>query len=60
MSLLDNLRSTGISIEIDEDTGLLFHFDEGAFGASPDMPRDIARVYLMDQVRSVFESRSAF
>ena len=50
---MDNLRSTGISIEIDEETGVSIIHEQGACGACPDMPRDIARVYLADQVGSL-------
>jgi hypothetical protein len=56
MSLLDNLRSTGISVEIDEDAGVLFHYPMGAFGASPDMPHEIAKLYLTDQVSSAMDA----
>ena len=56
MSLLDNLKLTGISIEIDEDTGISLVHEMGAFGASPDMLKEIARMYLADQVGSVIES----
>ena len=50
---MDNLRSTGISIEIDEESGVSIVHDMGAVGATPDMPRDIASVYLADQVGSI-------
>lgn len=56
LSLLDNLKLTGISIEIDEDTGISLVHEMGAFGASPDMPKEIARMYLADQVGSVIDS----
>lgn len=58
ISLLDNLNSTGICIEIDADAGICVTHDMGAFGSAPDMPRDIARVYLADQLGSVFEDHS--
>ena len=57
LSLLDNLNSTGISIEIDEDLGISIVHEMGAVGASPDMPREISRMYLADQVGSILESR---
>ena len=44
---------TGISIEIDEDLGVSIVHDMGACGASPDMPREIASIYLADQVGSI-------
>lgn len=53
LSLMDNLRSTGISIEIDEEMGVSIVHDMGAVGATPDMPRDIASMYLADQVGSI-------
>lgn len=56
LSLMDNLKSTGISIEIDEETGVSLVHEMGAFGATPDMPRELARMYLADQVGSVIES----
>jgi hypothetical protein len=52
------LKATGISIEIDEETGLLFHYDMGAFGSAPNMPRDIALPYLSDQIISAIEEKS--
>jgi hypothetical protein len=52
---LDNLKSTGISIEIDEDLGVSIVHGMGACGASPDMPRDIASIYLADQVGSILD-----
>ena len=53
LSLLDNLKLTGIGIEIDEDLGVSVVHEMGAVGASPDMPRDIASIYLADQVGSI-------
>ena len=53
---MDNLKSTGISIEIDEETGVSLVHEMGAFGATPDMPRELASMYLADQVGSVIES----
>ena len=53
LSLLDNLKSTGIGIEVDEDLGVSVVHDMGAVGASPDMPREIASIYLADQVGSI-------
>jgi hypothetical protein len=50
------LKLTGISIEIDEESGISLVHEMGAFGASPDMPKEIARMYLADQVGSVIES----
>ena len=55
LSLMDNLRSTGISIEIDEELGVSIVHDMGAVGATPDMPRDIATIYLADQVGSIMD-----
>ena len=55
LSLLDNLKLTGISIEIDEDLGVSIVHGMGACGASPDMPRDIASIYLADQVGSILD-----
>jgi hypothetical protein len=52
---MDNLRSTGISIEIDEELGVSIVHDMGAVGATPDMPRDIATIYLADQVGSIMD-----
>ena len=60
MSLLDNLRSTGISIEIDAESGICVTHEMGAFGSAPDMPRNIARIYLADQLGSLFESEGKF
>ena len=55
LSLLDNLRSSQISIEIDPEMGICVHHDLGAFGSAPDMPRDIARIYLADQLGSLMD-----
>ena len=57
--IMDNLRSTGISIDIDADTGVSVMHDLGAVGATPDMPRDIAQIYLADQIGSILESRGS-
>ena len=60
LSLLDNLKSTGVFIEIDQDLGISLVHEMGAFGVAPDMPREIARVYLADQLGSVIdESRGS-
>ena len=53
LNLLDNLKSTGVCIEIDAETGISVTHDMGAFGSAPDMPRDIARIYLADQLGSL-------
>ena len=53
LDLLESLNRTGISIEVDEETGVSLVHEMGAFGASPDMPRELAQMYLSDQVASV-------
>ena len=55
LSLLDNLNSTGISIEVEEELGVSIVHEMGAFGSSPDMPREIALMYLADQVGSILD-----
>ena len=57
LSLLDNLKGTGIGIEIDEDLGVSVVHEMGAVGAGPDMPRDISQVYLADQIGSIVNTR---
>jgi hypothetical protein len=49
------LKSTGISIEVEEELGISIVHEMGAFGASPDMPREIASMYLADQVGSIID-----
>ena len=59
LSLMERLPNTGISIECDEETGLSFIHDMGAFGVTPDMPRELSEAYLSDQISSLLtESRS--
>ena len=58
LDLLSNLNSTGISIEVDEDTGISIIHEMGAFGTAPSMPRDIAFLYLSDQIGSLLESKN--
>ena len=60
LNLLDNLKSTGVCIEIDAETGISVTHDMGAFGSAPDMPRDIARIYLADQLGSLLEQERQF
>ena len=57
---MDNLKSTGIAIEIDEDLGASVVHNMGAVGASPEMPRDISILYLADQIGSIMDSRSGY
>ena len=52
---MDNLKSTGISIEVDDETGVSFTHEMGAFGVTPDMPRELARMYVADQVGSIID-----
>ena len=49
MRLLNSV-SSDLQIEIDKETGISCVYDLGAFGASPDMPDEIARMYLADSV----------
>jgi hypothetical protein len=53
---MDNLKSTEISIEIDDETGISIVHEMGAFGVTPDMPRELARMYLADQVGSIIDA----
>ena len=59
LNLMDALLNTGISIECDEESGLSLIHDMGAFGVTPDMPRELSEAYISDQISSLLaESRS--
>ena len=55
MRLLNSV-SSDVSVEIDKETGISLIHEMGAFGASPDMPDEIARMYLADGVGSLMKS----
>ena len=57
MRLLPSLGDD-IQIEIDAETGVSVVHSMGAFGASSDMPDDIARMYLADGIGALKENPS--
>ena len=57
MRLLPSLGDD-VQVEIDGDTGISIIHPHGAFGASPDMPDDIAKLYLSDGIGSLKEDLS--
>ena len=54
MDLMDLLRQLPqLSIECDKSTGISIVGDNGAIGASPDMPKDLTENYLTHQLSSL-------
>ena len=54
MELMDLLRQLPqLSVECDKSTGISIVGDNGAIGASPDMPKDLTENYLTHQLSSL-------
>jgi len=54
MQLMDLLRQLPqLSVECDKSTGISIVGDNGAIGASPDMPKDLTENYLTHQLSSL-------
>jgi hypothetical protein len=54
MDLMDLLRQLPqLSVECDKETGISIVGDNGAIGASPDMPSDLTETYLTHQLGSL-------
>lgn len=59
LDIQERMRGLGsLSIEIDDQTGIQFVSQCGAFGATVDMPRDLSQKYLAFELGEMIEQES--